>query len=204
MYIQVEASKPKPIEVKGISKSAITDVDPSIHSKIEMLESRIRSELEAFLSSENTSKAFEPMEKELRYIVHDVVSEFNGLIEAASLGDDVERFLMHHIYYDYCYTNNHISDRHVVVYKAGYMPEGNLEYGKKEKDAQIEASATASAVTAALISRTRDNHHTQQSDLTFLPPPGGTGLRILTQVYISIDIHIIYYAITNPILLCYL
>lgn len=44
---------------------------PSVQSRVQSLENRIRLELEDFVANEDmTEKAFEPMEKELRYIVY--------------------------------------------------------------------------------------------------------------------------------------
>jgi R3H domain len=75
-------------------------------SSYELLEQRIRRELSEF--QDDTSRLelhFEPMDKDGRYVVHDVANDFPELV-SAGVGED--------------------DDRHVVVYRkgGGHVPEG--------------------------------------------------------------------------------
>ena len=86
------------------------------------LENSIRAELSVFETDPSFMELrLEPMDKDGRYVVHDVVTEFPDLVSTA-IGDH--------------------NERHVVVYRRGHVPEGvevhvqlrPSGYAKKRKD----------------------------------------------------------------------
>jgi predicted RNA-binding protein Jag len=70
-------------------------------NSFQALENRIREQLKIFENPETMEFRFEPMDKDGRYVVHDVVDEYPELM-CTAVGD-----------YD---------ERHVVVYRKGFVP----------------------------------------------------------------------------------
>jgi hypothetical protein len=98
------------------------------------LEKRIRTELSVFETDPTFMELrLEPMDKDGRYVVHDVVTDFENLLSVA-IGD-----------YD---------ERHVIIYRKGHTPEGVEEKVhlrptapiKKKKEQKIVEAETMQQV----------------------------------------------------------
>jgi hypothetical protein len=70
-------------------------------NSFQALEERIRAELKAFEDASCLELRLEPMDKDGRYVVHDVVTDYPDLCSTA-IGD--------------------LEERHVVVYRQGHVP----------------------------------------------------------------------------------
>ena len=75
---------------------------PIVLDNTKTLEDLVRKEILRFDDPEITIIPFEPMEKHLRYFIHDFISDIDDLV-GISTGDD--------------------DDRHVVIYRKGHEPE---------------------------------------------------------------------------------
>jgi hypothetical protein len=90
----------------AVGVAAPTDVLARVETidRYDALENRIRTQLVAFEDDASYMELrLEPMDKDGRYVVHDVVSDFPDLISTA-IGD--------------------FDERHVIIYRRGFCPEG--------------------------------------------------------------------------------
>lgn len=93
MYIQV-----------GTYERATPKVDnrQSVVDHVMALENNLRAQLIEFVADDGcTSLELDPMDRDMRFVCHDVVSNFEHLVSASTGEEDL---------------------RHVVVYKKGYEP----------------------------------------------------------------------------------
>ena len=91
------------------TNKALASAPPPVHVRteplhyIKALENRVRKEVARFdIENDLNELPFEPMEKDMRFVIHDIVEDMDDLV-SASIGDD--------------------DDRHVVVYRKGHEPQ---------------------------------------------------------------------------------
>jgi len=118
------------VGVSGTAPTAVLDRAEAM-DRYQALEKRIRVELGVF----DTDPSFmelrlEPMDKDGRYVVHDVVTEFPDLVSVA-IGD-----------YD---------ERHVVIYRKGHVPEGVEVYVNLRPTAPIKKKKDERVIDAETI-----------------------------------------------------
>ena len=137
------------VGVSGVAPTAVLDRAEAM-DRYQALEKRIRAELGVFETDPSFMELrLEPMDKDGRYVVHDVVTEFLDLVSVA-IGD-----------YD---------ERHVVIYRKGHVPEGVEAYvnlrptapTKKKKDERVIDAETIQQ--AGGISVTKANPLGDQRD----------------------------------------
>ena len=81
------------MQVENTSKDRSSQPEDrrAIVNHVHALEIRLRTQLQEFVQDEQaTELELEPMDKDLRFICHDVVQDFVGLV-SASAGEDEQR-----------------------------------------------------------------------------------------------------------------
>jgi hypothetical protein len=68
---------------------------------VKALEASLRVQLLEFIEGDSTSLELDPMDRDMRFVCHDVVSDFQDLVSASSGEEEL---------------------KHIVVYKKGFEP----------------------------------------------------------------------------------
>jgi len=114
--VKKSSSVSTPSSVDAAPQVRIDAVDPvesqrqEIMRIIRALEKRCREDLLRFDEDPNlTHITYEPMEKDKRFIIHDVCEDYENLVSVSE---------------------GHEDDRHIVVYRKGFEPEEELQVDK--------------------------------------------------------------------------